>query len=293
MPVPRDLVDQIRRSWPEFPADDVCLQEGGQNHWVLDTGRLVVRGVRYPTPARKASLSREAALLHRIGPRLPLPVPAPVRVLVDASDVSYFAYPRLTGVPLQRERFRALPQTTRSTVLDDLLRFLAALNALVDAVGDLEGLQSNPLEQWTAFYARVRRAVLPGLPAPVQGRVQDHFERFLSAAARHPLPSRLIHGDFGTTNILLDPARGRVAGILDFSEAHLDDPAVDLAALRASFGSELLSRPGCPQAGDVLARMDFYEGTFALQDAVFGQENGDRAAWDAGLAGAMARFAVD
>lgn len=39
----------------------------------------------------------------------------------------------------------------------------------------------------------------------------------------------LVHGDFGPQNLLVDPAAGRITGILDWEFAHWGDPMDDLA----------------------------------------------------------------
>jgi len=96
----------------------------------------------------------------------------------------------------------------------------------------------------------------------------------------------LRHGDFGTSNILYDPESTSVTGIIDFSSAGLGDPAVDFAALLASYGEHFYTQccPHCPEMEHALNQVRFYCGTFTLQEALFGIENNDPVALRNGLA---------
>lgn len=96
-----------------------------------------------------------------------------------------------------------------------------------------------------------------------------------------------MHGDLGGDNVRVDPKSGRVNGVLDWDSARPGDPAVDLAALRASL---------CPSAAwglllervqvtaEELDRATAYAATFALQEALLGVEQGDDKAVYRGLA---------
>lgn len=96
----------------------------------------------------------------------------------------------------------------------------------------------------------------------------------------------LKHGDFGTTNILFDLPRQMISGILDFGGAGLGDPAYDFAGLLSSYGEAFLQR--CimtyPEIEAFWDRIIFYQGTFALLEALFGIENHDQAAFESGIA---------
>ena len=54
----------------------------------------------------------------------------------------------------------------------------------------------------------------------------------------------LIHGDFGTANLLF--AEGRISGVIDFGFCGSGDPAQDLGALLASYGEAFVARADPP-----------------------------------------------
>ncbi len=79
-----------------------------------------------------------------------------------------------------------------------------------------------------------------------------------------------------------------ISGIIDFSSAGWGDPAVDFAAILSpvSYGESFLERfAGCyPGIKAMLSRARFYVGTFALQEALNGLEDGDQEAFENGIA---------
>lgn len=60
--------------------------------------------------------------------------------------------------------------------------------------------------------------------------LRDWFVRLAGLGGRSPEPA-LLHGDASPSNVLVDPANGRVTGLLDWGDAALGDPAFDLAKI--------------------------------------------------------------
>ena len=136
------------------------------------------------------------------------------------------------------------------------------------------------------MYKRIRQRLFAAMRAEARAQVALHFEGFLADDANFAVEPVLIHNDFGTSNILYDRLSQRVSGVIDFGSAGLGDPATDIAALRASYGDALLRFVGEVYSinAALLSRARFYQGTFALQEALFGAETGDAEAFAAGMA---------
>ena|SRR5947208_12200911 len=122
--------------------------------------------------------------------------------------------------------------------------------------------------------------------ADAQKSVTRHFETFLGDPAHFLATPVLKHGDFGTTNILVDLPGRVISGILDFGGAGLGDPAYDFAGLLSSYGEAFLRRCAMtyPEIEMFWDRIIFYQGTFALLEALFGIENQDQEAFESGIA---------
>jgi len=119
-----------------------------------------------------------------------------------------------------------------------------------------------------------------------QIQVADHFESYLSDPQSYAFEPVLRHGDFGTGNLIYDPEAECLAGVIDFGGACMGDGATDMAGLFSSFGEAFLLRCAryYPEIEAASERIRFYYGTFALQEALFGIENGDDGAFRAGMA---------
>jgi aminoglycoside 2''-phosphotransferase len=140
----------------------------------------------------------------------------------------------------------------------------------------------DPFSEWNDLYRRIQCKLFGAMRPDARSVVARHFETFLADPRNRSIRPALIHGDFGTSNILFEPVTNRLSGVLDFDSAHVGDPAIDLAAA-SCYGLDRLARV-YPEVDAAIPRVHFYVGTFALQEALFGVENGDEAAFARAIA---------
>jgi aminoglycoside 2''-phosphotransferase len=135
------------------------------------------------------------------------------------------------------------------------------------------------------MYRRIREKLFAHMRPDARAQVADHFESYLNDPHAYTFEHVLRHGDFGTGNLIYDPDAGRMAGVIDFGAAGLGDGATDMAGLLSSFGEPFLARCAryYPEIEAASRRIRFYYGTFALQEALFGIENGDDEAFASGM----------
>jgi len=209
----------------------------------------------------------------------------------SAAQRRYFVgYRWIPGEPLWRETLLTAhdPRTVQSWA-DQLGTFLRELHEapLTDTLSKLlPGYDTRA--RWADFYKRVETKIFPHMRVDARREVAAQFETYVGDQTNFGHPLTLVHGDFGPGNILFDNRAERVTGVIDFGSGGLDDPAVDLAALIGPFGygEAFIRRFGrtYPIPQGYLERARFYASTFALQDAVFGLENGDAEAFAGGIA---------
>ncbi|MEV4262369.1 phosphotransferase [Kribbella sp. NPDC049584] len=158
-------------------------------------------------PAVRPRLLAEATLLPWLAPQLPLPVPVPE--LTD-SGVRHLMLP---GSPFT---------DGRTAIGRELGAFLKALHAvdLVEAVarGALDAATADA--EKASFLEDCRTQIVPLLPAEARTRALDLLDR----VAR--VRTSLIHCDLGPDHILMTD--GRITGIIDWTDAVIGDPALDL-----------------------------------------------------------------
>ena len=155
-------------------------------------------------------LLAEARLLPWLAPQLPVPVPLP-------EPTEYGVRHRvLIGEPLHEG----------STALGrELGEFLTALHAVdpAEAVAHGAGDAETAATEKAVFLEECRGQVVPLLPAELQQRGTDLLARVGGTR------TALIHADLGPGHLLVRDSR--ISGVIDWSDAEIGDPALDLSWL--------------------------------------------------------------
>jgi aminoglycoside 2''-phosphotransferase len=194
----------------------------------------------------------------------------------------------IPGKPLWLDDFEAISDSNAlERIAVQLSGFLYELHHVsVHKVIPVELPSGDTRKEWANMYDRIRAKLFVHMRPDARRQVAKHFEDFLNYPDLYKFEPVLRHGDFGTGNIIYDPGRLSVVGIIDFGGTGLGDPATDFAGLFISYGKEFYEQcyPVYPEMEQALKRVHFYCGTFALQEALFGIENGDQAAFQSGIA---------
>ncbi|MFC7343639.1 macrolide 2'-phosphotransferase [Saccharopolyspora griseoalba] len=212
--------------------------------WDFRVGHAVdERGARWVlrVPRRAEVIARaevERRLLEHLRPKLRVQLPE-----WEVFTSELIAYRRLPGEPLGPEHPETLEYqwwvdapaeyfARLGEVIAELHRLdpaeLAALGAPVNRVGDLRGELAGELR------CAERELDVPRQPA---GRWWAWLEddRYWTSEVR------FAHADLHPGHTLVDPA-GRLLGVLDWTDAAIDDPAVDFLAVHNAFGLAGLDR---------------------------------------------------
>jgi homoserine kinase type II len=177
--------------------------------------------------ARLAALSRITGWLGKEG----LPVSAPV----PASDGSLQVEVATVSVGLQRQIVGELLDVSDGAMVRAAGAVLARLHvSLADHPFADEMPQSAG--QQLDIHARISAWLdsEQSRSAPEVARVE--LRRLAASRSAEPLRAQLVHGDFRSANVLM--AGERVAAILDFEEARLDFPVVELAHTAVLLGTQ-------------------------------------------------------
>lgn len=216
----RDLLRDQHPDLAELPLHEV---EGGWGNQMWRLGdELAVRIQRMETVPDNQL--KERRWLPLLAPRLPLPIPVPVR-----SGAPCARFPKLwtvmtwvPGQPLDRGSI-----TRGGHAADTLAAFLRALHvaAPADAPADV-GRGAHPrdcTDGFEEFLGSVDAATLGSDVAAVRAIWDDAV-----AACAWAGPPVWVHGDLHPANVVI--ADETLAGVVDFGDLFVGDPAVDLAA---------------------------------------------------------------
>lgn len=256
--------------------------EGGWDSFVLDTGEWIFRFPRRPEVER--TLRSETALLPALAEALPVAVPAFTYVIEQPT--LFVGYRRIAGAQLAPER-----QTERAG--RDVGRFLGALHAFpVDAALEAGVPRGDWRARQEAAVADLESKVGPLLAPRDRAAAHDLFAAFLEDYASFDFQPALIHYDLGPTHLLVDED-GALQGVIDWADAAVGDPAVDLAwALHGSAGpfAAAVAEAYPNMSSSVRARALHYHRLGPWHEVVHGQETGDDSWIETGLAGVVARL---
>ncbi|MGN6243017.1 MAG: phosphotransferase [Motilibacteraceae bacterium] len=198
---------------------------------------------RFPRRADVAA-RHEAELRLRplLAPRLPVPLPgaAPRDLVVGLlpDGISRFAGHRtLPGVPLDETALLG-----NGLLASQLVGLLVALHRQPARETVQVGIPEQTPAGWRDHHRALVEQVAAAAPeaalAPGGQRALDRLRRDLDDDALWPDRLVLCHGDVGPPHLLVDPARGVLSGVIDWTDARLGDPALDLAGVLAGCGEE-------------------------------------------------------
>lgn len=228
-----------------FVPDSTALWASGLDAWASDRrelprgwdcvatlveGRWVDRSPQRPEV--EASLLAETELMPVIAARVPLEVPVPRLVSRDPLRVRHVV---VDGDPVDPDRLGAAD----GAVLGQFLRQLHAI-PLEDLPAGARGASSDG-EDRAAQLCEVESTVVPLLPTHLHGAGR-RLIRDLAVVGEQSL----THADLVPEHLLVRD--GTVTGVIDWGDARVTDPALDLAwllhgtpaefadALRAAYG---------------------------------------------------------
>jgi aminoglycoside phosphotransferase (APT) family kinase protein len=183
---------------------------GWDSDTVIVDGRYIER-----VPRREQvrhGLERECRILPVIASLLPLAVPVPAVVPADEVGPWRVRHEMLPGAA-------AVAKYLTGADGENVGAFLRVLHDL--PLIEL-GLHIRPDDQFPHTIGRMRKEVLPLLDPAQRPAGAELLDR-----AMRRMPSVLAHRDLGPEHLLITD--GSVSGVIDWTDAGLDDPAMDLA----------------------------------------------------------------
>ncbi|NKY44215.1 phosphotransferase [Nocardia cerradoensis] len=235
--------------------------------------RWVERRPRRPEVA--AQLLRETRLLPWLAARLPLPVPVP---RVAGEDPLVVRHALIPGSALER------PCAEQGLLVGRFLRALHDCPATAAIEHGLAPAQQTRHDRNETF-EQFRADVVPLLPSAHRPAALGLLD-----AARDCPADTVVHGDIGPEHILIDA--GRITGVIDFGDAHLGDPAIDLAwALYGTppeFSNAATAAYGV--TGELRRRASVWHRLGPWHEVTHGLETGSATHVRSGLAGLLERL---
>ena len=222
-------LDLIKEQFPElFPMKIRLLGAGWDNTAFVVNDTLIFR-----FPRRECAVSlleSEWYVLPKIASHLPLPIPIPGW---KGSPTPRFPWPFLGYriLPGITACYANLSEEERVGFAQPIARFLSLLHATsLVSIAECQSFEKNVSHlHWENLISKTlknfEKMSLLGL-LEKRKELESIIERLQDV--RSPASSAVVHGDFYVRHLLIDNDH-RLAGVIDWGDMHLGDPAIDLS----------------------------------------------------------------
>jgi aminoglycoside 2''-phosphotransferase len=265
----------IASAFPDLRIEALRFLAEGWDSTVWEVnGDLVFR---FPKRAEVGAWLRiEIDLLPKLSPTLPVPVPhfsyiadAPV-----AFSYPFVGYQKLPGLALGDAPSHAVPAERLAAQIG---AFLTALHDFPIAQAIACGVPEASAAQWRAQQAAMLadlRSLFPRMTREEQTRTESLFGGYLDNPAYGRFTPVLLHRDLGGEHILVDSKSGDLAGVIDWGDVSIGDPAQDFCGLPAAWLPTLLAHYGRKVDATFTDRATFYRALKPYHTLVFGLHAG-------------------
>lgn len=283
-----NYIECLQQRYPDLTLAKIEPISLGQNNDILlINSNLIFRFPKYETGV--IQLETETNKLDMIREQVSLSIPNPIyrNLHQDKTECVFIGYPNIEGESLSDKVFAEIDNISiYQRLARQLINFLKELHSIpIDEENNQQGIEKIVYTEWLNLYKEIEKKLFPYMNDQGKDQTARHFKDFLGNKAHFDIQPVWIHGDFGTSNILYDSKKQLITGIIDFGSTDLGDPAIDYAALLASYGNHFfhMLEDMNPDITMFMDRVHFYHGTFGLQEALFGLENNDPEAFRSGM----------
>ncbi len=277
-----EVIDSLYSFFPDIKENDVKFFYHGtynvfevKNQFIFRIPDKVFRNQR-----GVKLIQKELKMLHHIHKYISVAIPAPIYLSIDP-DFPLMGYEKIEGLPLSKcykkasmkEKFkiaREIGDFLSELHSDELLKE-AIRNRIVESAFSCEKYR----EYWEKYFENIQVSIFKSMNSTQKRWIINLFNRFLNKKENFNFKYTIIHGDFDTSNILVDPKTLKITGIVDFEESRIYDPAADFLFYdeEDDFLSEILSNYKGKIDKNFEERMKFLYGWSCLAYIEFGRNN--------------------
>ena len=261
----------ISTAFPQFRGRRAVFLAEGWDFQVFGVGTEWI--FRFPKREESASrLTKEYHLLSDLGRWVSLPCPDYQYFCESHGDSGwpYAGYVRIPGTPGD-----VAPKIDWPTIARQLGNFLGELHSYPVEKALEAGVPEEKrfLAQW-CDRALASLDEIDDLPVDRQ----DLYEYLSDLSGSANDAPRLVHNDLWAEHILIDPHTLGVSGIIDWGDAAIGDPAIDLAPVHAWRGEQglrdVLTHYPAALTSDIVDRARYLATCLAIRNLKLGQDMG-------------------
>ncbi|MDZ5609828.1 aminoglycoside phosphotransferase family protein [Bacillus pseudomycoides] len=234
------------RQYIQQALPNIAIHSYEQNDNGWDNVAFIINNewlFRFPRKSKYAErIPREKQLCDVLSQSLQeIEVPKYHILYKNESDLIPFCsyYKLIHGEPLTAQTIERLTVKERETVITQLATFLAFLHTIpIEHAANWKFDAEKPISYWRQVQTKLHDYLSPTLTSLERIAFDCLFEDFFEHMHTSDFQKTMIHADLTHHHILFDGEKRSVAGIIDFGDAQIGDPAFDFAGLYNDFGSE-------------------------------------------------------
>ncbi|MBI4035232.1 MAG: phosphotransferase [Candidatus Chisholmbacteria bacterium] len=251
----------IKHHYPSLKNYQLQIFDHGWDHVIIVANQKeafrIPRGKAY-----QDKLPTEVRFLEQFAPRSPITVPQ--MQLHQYKNVVYAIYDFIPGVKFEKSIQRNFSTQNRLRIAALIGQFLTALHSFSVPKAKRIGLETmnQTFSYWQNRLTHIENTVFRLISIPEQRWIKNLFTRFSAIVNQTDAKFVVNHGDIAPEHIIVNPQGQTLAGIIDFGDISIGDPAYDFQ-LEHPFGSEFLhtvyAHYQLPRDDTFDTRRQFYE----------------------------------
>lgn len=223
-----EYLERIRADFIEPINSYKIISEGWTNLVIEINTRWIFRFIRNKN---NFQLALERDFLPKFASISPVIIPHPVM-----SGDGYLAYRKIIGERFAPNRYLLFSPIQKTKLLKLLGEFLTCLHDFSFTHPYLSEAPYGGSDFWSDLWLLVK----DHLSEATKDKAENYFIDVFKQISTIPVTKTLIHSDLGTNNILVNFEQSNLAGIIDFGDLCMGDPAADFAGFYRNFGRQFV-----------------------------------------------------
>lgn len=274
-----DVKNAIIEQYPEFEGSKFVENTKGWSNYVLVVDdRYVFRMPRHDNSY--VNLEIEKILLPYIKAKTEVKIPEFKYVSDLNSEYSFIGYDMIEGQELSRQLLNEMDAASYEQLARQIGGFLESLHSVDIKSPIFKALRiSNQFQNLLQLEQKILDQASQLLSDDEMAWTANLFDAFHNELCTFNNSFSLLHSDFTEDHILVNDTYG-LAGIIDFGDICIGDPAFDFAGIYSSYGKAFMERVlgyyHLHLDANFMRRIEeFYIKQVPLHKLLYGIENGN------------------
>jgi len=230
----------IRKHYPKIKQTDLQVFADGWDHVVIVAKNT--QAFRFPrSQAYTKRLPIEISFLQQLLPISPINIPRLTPHQDPQFSLTYATYPFIQGVKFNKDIQVKFSPPQKNHLAHQLGQFITALHSFSVPKAKKIGLETIRANYWPNRLKKIQATIFPLVSIKEQQWITNLFNDFFTVLDQVKVKFVVSHSDIAPEHIIVDPKTYRLAGLIDFGDISIGDPAYDFQFERA-FGSEFLQQ---------------------------------------------------